>query len=78
MPRTGALIFDLVGLRWILSKFLNLRYMPDINDYNSIYMVLNFFWDFVFIHLKSILVDTALTRNLLCMSIGLANFAFRI
>lgn len=52
--------------------------MPDINDYNSIYMVLNFFWDFVFIHLKSILVDTALTRNLLCMSIGLANFAFRI
>ncbi len=42
MLLTGALIFDLLGLRWILSKSLNLCYISDINDYNLIWMILNF------------------------------------
>ena len=42
MPRTGAQILDLLELRWILNKFLNSRYISDINDYNSIWMILNF------------------------------------
>lgn len=42
MPRTGARILDLFRLRWILSKFLNLCYIIDINDNNLILMILNF------------------------------------